>query len=356
MPRDSVFVRGPGNVARNKHSTPRRHLCFQPQVETLEARTVMTAGGKITGLVFNDAITNGVHDPSELALAGVTIFADSNGNGAVDAGEPSAQSGPDGSFALSFSQDGAVRLSEVEPLGFALTTVDPAPVTVAGGATVANINFGDRRTLAPDQSFVDQTFRDLLGRGADSGALDAFGTALDQGSVERPQILQAIQNSTEFRSRQIDSLFATLLHRNADVGGRQAFLAALANGATDEQIENTILASPEYFQNRGGGDNAGFATALYQDVLGRGIDSGALQNAKSFLAGGGSRLALTQLVQFSPEEDAHLVGALFQQLLRRDADPAALAAFTPARHGGATDEQIAEAIASSDEYFQRFCL
>jgi hypothetical protein len=355
MPHNSVFVRAPGSVPAN-HSTPRRPLSFQPRVEPLEARTVMTAGGKITGLVFNDAVTNGVRDPSELALAGVTIFADSNGNGVFDAGEPSAQSGPDGSFALSFSQDGAVRLREVEPVGFALTTVDPAPVTVAGGATVGNVNFGDRRTLAPDQSFVDQAFRDLLGRGADPGAIAAFGTALDLGSVERPQVLEAIQNSTEFRSRQIDSLFATFLHRGADPGGRQAFLAAFASGATDEQIENTILASPEYFQTRGGGTNAGFATALYQDVLGRGIDNGALQNANHLLAGGGNRLALTQLVQFSPEQDAHHVNDLFQQLLRRDADPGAVDAFTAAHQSGATDEQIAEAIASSDEYFQRFCL
>ncbi len=342
--------------ALDKQSTPRRHASFHPQIETLEARTLLTAGGKISGIVFNDAVTNGVRDPSELPLAGVAIFADSNSNGLLDAGELSAKSGPDGTFTLTFSQDGAVRLREVEPSGFAQTSVDPTPITVAGGATVANIKFGDRRTLAPDQSFVDQAFRDLLGRGADAGAIASLGTALDLGSMERPQVLQIIQNSTEFRSRQIDTFFATLLHRNAEAGGRQAFLAAYASGATDEQIEDIILSSTEYFQTRGGNNNAGFATALYQDVLGRNIDSGALQNAKNFLAGGGSRLTLTQLVQFSPEQDAHLVREQFQQMLRRDADQGAIDAFAAARHGGSTDEQIAQAIAGSDEYFQRFCL
>ena len=342
--------------ARPTNSTTRRQSSFQPQIECLEARALMTAGGKITGQVFNDAITNGVQNQGELPLASVTIFVDANGNGNLDAGELSTKSGPDGTYTLTFTTDGAFPVRQVEPRGFAQTTTDFAPVTVAGGATVANINFGDRRTLPPDQSFVDQAFRDLLGRGADAGALATFGTALDLGSMERPDVLQAIQGSTEFRSRQIDQLFSNLLHRSADPGAKTAFLGFFARGATSEQVEATIVASDEYFQKRGGSSNTGFARALYQDELGRNIDSGGLTNAQNFLAAGGSRFALTQFVQTSPEADARLVRGQFQQLLRRDADAGALAAFSAARHGGASDEQIAAAIAGSDEYFQRFCL
>ena len=316
----------------------------------------MTTGGKISGTIFSDSITNGVQNSGELPLAGVVVFVDTNANGVLDAGETNVRSAPDGTYTLNFAQDGIFQIRQVEPTGFAQTTVDNPPVAVAGGATVGNINFGDRRTLPPNQSFVDQSFRDLLGRGADAGAIASFGGALDQGSLERPDVDLIIESSPEFRARQIDQLFSQLLHRSADAGGKQAFLAAFAAGFSSEQIESAILSSAEYFQTRGGNTNTGFATALYQDVLGRPIDSAGLSNAQKFLGNGGSRLQLSQSVQASPEADTHDVRTIFQQLLRRDADAGALATFTAARHGGAPDEQIAAAIASSDEYFQRFCL
>jgi hypothetical protein len=316
----------------------------------------MSTGGTISGVVFNDAITNGMRDAGELPLAGVTIFADSNGNGILDAGEVSTRSGTDGSYTLALSQDGTFRPRQVEPPGFAETTAGAGPVSVAGGAAIGNINFGDRRTLPPNQSFVDQVFRDLLGRGADAGAQAFFGGALDQGSFNRQQVALMIESSTEFRSLQIDSLFRTLLHRAADPMGKQAFLAFFAAGATTAQAEAVILASPEYFQTRGGGSTTGYATALFQDVFGRSIDPAGLASVQHFLAAGGSRLALTQALLASPEGEAREVRGLFQQFLHRDPDTAGLATFTAALHAGASDEHTAAAIAASDEYFQRFCL
>lgn len=338
------------------HGMSRRPASYRPCFEVLEARDLMTAGGKITGIVFNDAITNGRKDASELPLAGVTVFADSNANGILEAGEASTKTGLDGTYTLAVGQDGKFQPRQLEPQGFALTTAEPAPVSLTGVEIVGNVNFGDRRTLPPNQSYVDQTFRDLLGRGADAGALAFFGGALDQGSLEHTQVGQFVESSTEFHSRQIDQSFKELLHRSADPAGNQAFLGLFAKGTTIEQADAAILASPEYFQKRGGGSNAGYATALFQDVLGRSIDSAGLQFAQNFLASGGSRLLLTQVLQSSPESDAHEVQQLYQRFLRRDPDAGGLAAFAADLHRGASDEQIAAAIASSDEYFQRFCL
>jgi Domain of unknown function (DUF4214) len=355
MRRVFSFFRALGGALQTQSEAGCR-ASFRPCVEALESRDLMTVGGKITGTVFNDAITNGVLNSGELPLAGVTIFADSNANGVLDAGEVSAKSGADGSFTLILSRDSSVQVRQVEPQGFAETTTPGASVSVSGGSIINNVNVGDRRTLPPDQSFVDQAFRDLLGRGADPGALAFFGNALDLGAMERGQVSLSIESSTEFRSREIDDSFTRFLHRSADPAGKQAFLGLLSAGATREQIDAIIVSSPEYFQARAGGTNTGFATALFQDVLGRNIDSAGASFAKGFLASGGSRLAFTQLVQSSPESDAHEVRGLFQQLLRRDADAGGLAAFTAARHSGASDEQIAAAIAGSDEYFQRFSL
>ena len=355
VPRISTIVQTLGGTNRIQNPG-RRRSSFRPSVEALEARDLMTVGGAISGFVFNDAITNGVQNPGELSLAGVTIYADSNVNGVLDPGEASTKSAADGSYTLTLNQDGVEPVRQIEPPGFAQTTADHARVPISGGAAVNNVNFGDRRTLPPDQSFVDQAFRDLLGRGADAGAQAFFGGALDQGSIERPQVALIIESSTEFRSRQIDTLFTQLLHRSADQAGKQAFLATFARGATGAQAEATILASSEYFSTRGAGSNAGFATTLYQDLLARNIDPNALNFAKTFLASGGSRASLTQIVQSSPEADTGEVRGLFQQLLRRGPDAGGLASFAAARHGGFSDEQTAAAIAGSDEYFQHFCL
>ena len=237
-------------------------------------------GGTITGTC--SATHREWHrDASELSLAGVTVFADANANGIFDPGEVSTKSGADGTYSLTVGRDGTFRPVQVEPLGFATTTADPAPVAISGGVSVKNVNFGDKRTLAPDQSFVDQVFRDLLGRGADAGALSFFGGALDQGSLERSQVSQVLEASNEFRVRQIDELFTRLLHRSADASANQAFLGALPERRPSLQIENNILASLSISRTAEAAQCEGFATALFQDELARNIDSAASCSCKT---------------------------------------------------------------------------
>ena len=66
-------------------------------------------------------------------------------------------------------------------------------------------------------------------------------------------------------ARRADTLeaYQQFLHRGADQGGLDAWVAFLQQGHTVEQMEAGIISSPEYFQVRGGGTNAGFLAALY---------------------------------------------------------------------------------------------
>lgn len=75
----------------------------------------------ITGTKFNDLNANGVRDPGEGGLEGVFFYLDLDGDNRIDLGEPSTQSGPDGSYRLAFPGPGTYQIREVVPPGFIQT-------------------------------------------------------------------------------------------------------------------------------------------------------------------------------------------------------------------------------------------
>jgi uncharacterized repeat protein (TIGR01451 family) len=239
-------------------------------------------------------------------------------------------------------------------------TIDPAPgnniatanITITPAVTVTP-NVDPPTTLTGNERFVDQVFRDLLGRPADANALGGFGNLLD-GGARRTQVVSLIQSSTEFRLKEVDGLYVQLLHRNADATAEQEFVDFLGQGGSLQQVENAILSSDEYFQVRGGNTNAGFLTALYQDVLGRTPDAAGLQSFSDFLANGGSRSQVALSIQTSLESDLRQVSSLFQTFLRRSPDAVGLAGFAAALQGGASEQQVEAVIIGSDEYLARF--
>jgi len=93
--------------------------------------------------------------------------------------------------------------------------------------------------------FLDQLYKDLLGRPIDQGGLGYFTGQLNQGST-RPQVALLILSSLEYRSDQIQSFFNTFLDREA-AGSELAFFVALwQQGVRREQIIAQIIGSPEY--------------------------------------------------------------------------------------------------------------
>ncbi len=84
-----------------------------------------TRGGGISGRAFNDLVRDGsgVGDPG---LSGVTVFADVNGNGVLDAVEPSATTASDGSYTLA-ATPGSYNIIVVTPAQSAPTTPTVRP-------------------------------------------------------------------------------------------------------------------------------------------------------------------------------------------------------------------------------------
>ncbi|HEX6493139.1 MAG TPA: DUF4214 domain-containing protein, partial [Candidatus Dormibacteraeota bacterium] len=93
--------------------------------------------------------------------------------------------------------------------------------------------------------------------------------------------------------------------------------------------------------------------AIYQHLLGRPVDDAALQGYSSQLdAGQTTRQQVATAVESSDEWRTRTVGLLFKALLGRPADSGSLGYYVPQLRSG-TVEDVTAAIAASQEYFAR---
>jgi hypothetical protein len=221
-------------------------------------------------------------------------------------------------------------------------------LTITPGATIPP-------NATPNQCFVMQLYRDLLGREVDPAGLATWTGELDTGLETRSEVALGLGSSTEFRVRELQQMYATLLKRSLDDSGATSWLGFLQAGGTMEQVEAGILGSPEYYERRGAGTDAGFLNAVYSDVLGRAIDSAGLTTWVPGLQAGQNHTAIAQAILDSLESNTRQVEGIYHWLLGRDADPSGLATFVGAANQGVSDEAIAADIAGSSEYMSRAC-
>ncbi|MEG4114480.1 MULTISPECIES: SdrD B-like domain-containing protein [unclassified Microcoleus] len=90
-----------------------------------------TPSSNITGCKFEDFNLNGYRDGNEPAIPGVSIFIDTNGDGQLQANEPTTTTNQFGTFAFNNLRPGTYKIREVTPPGYFQTT---QPVDVVLGA------------------------------------------------------------------------------------------------------------------------------------------------------------------------------------------------------------------------------
>jgi len=114
-----------------------------------------TPNSNITGCKFEDFNLNGYRDGNEPAISGVTVYLDTNNNGALDAGEASTTSNQFGTFAFNNLTPGTYNLREVVPPGFFQTT-QPLNIVLGPNQTFTCALIGDsRRYDLPVPKFRD---------------------------------------------------------------------------------------------------------------------------------------------------------------------------------------------------------
>lgn len=203
----------------------------------------------------------------------------------------------------------------------------------------------------PSDQFVSQLYRDLLNREPDAEGLAFYSNLLDQGKLDRLQTALAIESSPEFKNLVVTDDYEEVLRREPDPAERTAALQFLNQGGTEAGLEVRLLATPEYFANRGGSTNAGFVQAVYEDVLGRSASANEVQAWTQLLDQGTSRTTVAQGIVFSKESLTGAVERRYDKLLNRSADTAGLNAWVAALEGGMSLEQVTAFFTASPEYF-----
>jgi hypothetical protein len=189
----------------------------------------------------------------------------------------------------------------------------------------------------------------------DPNGLAYWSGLIDSGSLSSYNFVTLLENSTEFRSIQVDQAYRTYLRRPADPGALATWVPFLQQGHNIMQLRAILLGSQEYFDTRGGGTNVGFLNALSQDLLGRTLDP----NSPEFgyllflLQQFTPRSAIATNLMLQTEAVNRQVNGLFQTYLRRPADQGGLNWFTSFIQGGGTEEQVIAQLISSSEYFDK---
>jgi hypothetical protein len=231
----------------------------------------------------------------------------------------------------------------------------------AGGSspTQSVINAADVSAGGPNQRFVAQVYQDLLGRTVDPNGLAFWGGLLDAGILTRAQAVQQIEGSLEFHIVEVNSAYQAILQRSADPAGLNTFVQFLGQGGTVEQVKASLFGSQEFFnlsQTANAALPAGnqrYIDLVFEDVLNRHADAGALTAFANQLNSGVSRSLVAAEVLGSLEAEQDLVNAFYQKFLHRPADTLGLNTFVGALQGHARDEDVIAGLVASDEYFSR---
>lgn len=125
-------------------------------------------GAVVSGIVWSDDNGDGVFDTREATLSGMTIFADANGNGVADAGEPRTITMSGGVYQLLVPSAGTYTIRPLADPYWATTA--PASgghaVTLGAADRLANRDFGRRRAVG----FVSgSVYHDVDGTGTMTG-------------------------------------------------------------------------------------------------------------------------------------------------------------------------------------------
>jgi hypothetical protein len=203
-----------------------------------------------------------------------------------------------------------------------------------------------------NERFVTQVYLALLQRLPDASGLAGWVSVLNQGG-SRAAVVQGIEQSAEYRADEVQALYQQFLHRAADPTGLSTFVTFLSSGGTLQQVEVILTSSPEYFQVRAGATDAGFITALYQDALHRTPDAGGLTGFMQAMNQGATPQQVASAIFSSQEYLQDLVGGMYQRFLNRPADTAGLNGYVAQLQARVSIDNITAAILGSDEFFGR---
>ena len=296
-----------------------------------------------TGTAADSGLTAATSQASELLIGAIGVAGPSGdaftpGSGYTLVGRAGVTSGTDVTINPEFRSVGAAGQYNAAA---ALGTSRPWAAAIATYAE-----------QTPNQQFISQVYLDFLNRPADPTGLADWSALLDAGQ-SRQQVVYEIEQTQEYANVTVQQLYQRYLHRAADPTGLSDFSSQLLAGRTIEQVSASIAGSEEFFVTQGGSTNDGFLNALYQDALGRPIDSFGLHFWELGLDLGLTRNQVSFLVMSSQEYRHDVVVQAYQHLLGRTPSTFEAVNWQTVLNFGGTDQQVYSGIAGSQEYFEK---
>ncbi len=138
-----------------------------------------------------------------------------------------------------------------------------------------------------------------------------------------------MKKSPDHRALEVQQDYQTFLHRTADPSEVAGWLSVFAAGASEAEVTQDILLSPEY-QNAHASDSA-FVTGLYNDVLGQAPDAaGEASWLQQLSSRGELAYDVVQAFLNSPQADTALVTLFYNTYQDRTPSAAEVQAWVAA--------------------------
>jgi uncharacterized protein YkwD len=259
----------------------------------------------LTGVVFDDANQDGKYAVGE-GLGGITIsVAGVGATTSYDSGGYEIQLDP-GAYSVTAS-GGALAAPETE--------------TVTIGANNARLNF----MISPTGP-----------HGVPANLTD---------------VAETLTHSQENYAHFVTRAYQSYLGRAPDSSGLSYWVGRMQGGLTDERLEASFLAAPEYIADHGG-TGSGWVQGMYVDLLGRPPDQQGLNYWVNQLQAGARPADVAYGFAASPERESQRIEGDYQLLLGRPADTAGLTYWLNAFLQGSTNEDLVGGFVGSSEYYE----
>lgn len=198
--------------------------------------------------------------------------------------------------------------------------------------------------------FVQALHEDFLDRPAEQFEIIAGVGALSTRT--RQSLVHGFATSDEWIRALIDSYYESTLGRPADDAGHRYWTDVLRRGtSTPAAVAAYFYAGDEYYRRAGGTDRA-WLSDLYRELLRRAPDAGGIDYWIETMRGGAARADVASWFYGSLESRKVRVRNLYVALLGRTPDASGHAYWAGVLTNG-RDIELAEFLASSDEYYRR---
>lgn len=211
------------------------------------------------------------------------------------------------------------------------------------------------------QEFATQQYRDFLSREGSAAEISRWTQDLSSGQSTRAEMVAALFNSDEFQdsAAAIARLYRAYFNRIPDYPGLQYWIGRFQDGTPLNTISQAFASSPEFINTYGNLDNRGFATLVYQNVLGRNPDNGGLNFWVDQLQNGISRGAMMIGFSESPEYrtlsyNSILVIMMHIGMLQRSPEQSSFDSWINELDQGRSSLALIESLLGSTGYAARF--